>query len=277
VLPSTMQTEHFDIHDSVSHLFLNFNNPVAEPPGECLSHTEIFRGLAAKMDLSEPALFASDLELIADALKGDHPALAGIKLDELRLKGFVRLGYPEPFLPYAERFDTPSGRFEFVSSQAEANGHGRVPHYVAPREATRPTSGPDGSGESLALIAAANHYLMNSMFANSSAHSKAGPPVIALHPDDALSRGLEQGAAVRVHNDRGEFAAALEVSVNDRIGVATMTKGHWPKLWGGATVNATTAEDEADMGSGGTFHDNQVFITAVGQRRAEVTVSQASR
>lgn len=277
VLPSTMQTEHFDIHDSVSHLFLNFNNPVAEAPGECLSHTEIFRLLAAKMGLSEPALFASDLELIADALDSDHPAVAGIELDELRSEGFARLGYPEPFLPYADRFDTPSGQFEFVSSKAETNGHGRVPHYVAPREATQPTSGPGGSGESLALIAAGNHYLMNSMFANSSAHTKAGPPVIALHPDDALSRGLEEGDAVRVHNDRGEFAAALEVSTNTRIGVGTMTKGHWPKLCGGATVNATTTEDEADMGRGGTFHDNQVFVTATGQRHEEVMVSQASR
>lgn len=276
VLPSTMQTEHLDIHDSVSHLFLNFNNPATDPPGECLPHTEIFRRLAKQLGLAHPALFASDLELVADALDTENPAVAGIDLDELRRKGFVRLGYPEPFLPYADHFDTPTGRFEFVSARAEEEGHGRLPHYIPPREATKAVTSFE-HGQSIALIAAANHYLMNSMFANSPDHAKAGQPVIAIHPDDAAVRGLERGSAVRVHNDRGEFHAILDISTNTKRGVATMTKGHWPKLVHGSTVNATTLEDDADMARGAIFHDNQVFITQNDGPVGSVSGTEATR
>jgi len=41
LLPSTMQLEHADMHDSFSHLYINWNEPVMSPPGECLPHTEI--------------------------------------------------------------------------------------------------------------------------------------------------------------------------------------------------------------------------------------------
>ncbi len=279
VLPSTMQTEHLDIHDSVSHLFLNLNNPVSEPPGECLSHTEIFRRLAAAMGQTEPALFASDEELLADALHTEHPALAGIDIAELRRTGFVRLNYPEPFIRFANGFDTPSGRFEFASDEAEQNGDGRLPHYVPPKEATSPQRGAssDSANQSLALVAAANHFLMNSMFANSPDHVRAGAQTIAIHPADAVERGLEAGILVRVHNDRGEFTAVLEISDRTRRGVATSTKGQWPKLVGGSTVNATTLETDADMGRGAIFHDNQVFLTSLGPAMGQQFTSEATR
>src|ERR687898_570822 len=63
VLPSTMQTEHLDVHDGYGHLYLAWNEPAVEPPGECLPHTEIFRRLARAMGLREPALYDDDLTL----------------------------------------------------------------------------------------------------------------------------------------------------------------------------------------------------------------------
>lgn len=279
VLPSTMQTEHLDIHDSVSHLFLNLNNPVAKAPGECLSHTEIFRRLAAALGQTDPSLFDSDEQLLADALDTEHPALANVDISELRRTGFVRLNYPEPFIRFADGFDTPSGQFEFASEVAEQAGDGRLPHYVPPREATDPTTrvANESDGQSLALIAAANHFLMNSMFANSPNHTRAGAQVVAVHPADAAARGLEAGSLVRVHNARGEFAAVLEVSDRTRRGVAATTKGQWPKLMGGSTINATTLEADADMGRGAIFHDNQVFITAAGSDQQSAPAPEATR
>jgi hypothetical protein len=53
--------------------------------------------------------------------------------------------------------------------------------------------------------------------------------------------------------------------VSDRVrpGVASTTKGHWAKLNGGATVNATIDERDADMGHGAVFHDNRVEVALV--------------
>ncbi len=262
VLPATMQTEHLDIHDSVTHMFLNLNNPVAAAPGECLTHTEMFRRLSVAMKLKESCLFASDEDLLLDALDSEHPAVADIDIDELRSTGFVRLGYPIPFLPYAEQFDTPSGKFEFASEVAEADGLGLLPTYLRPLEANHSIRSTAADGQkSLALIAAASHYFLNSVFANSAANVKPGPPILAVHPEDAVERGFDDGEMVRVHNARGEFQAVLEISDKTRRGVAAMTKGHWPKLVGGTNANATTLETDADMARGAIFHDNQVFVS----------------
>ena len=64
------------------------------------------------------------------------------------------------------------------------------------------------------LIAGADHYLLNSLFANL-AHQRprSGPLVIRIHPDDAAARGLETGHEARVFNDRGAFVACVEFTV----------------------------------------------------------------
>jgi anaerobic selenocysteine-containing dehydrogenase len=53
------------------------------------------------------------------------------------------------------------------------------------------------------LIAAANHYFINSVFANVPAQMKrAGPPIVHIHPEDAEPRRIETGDQVHVFNDR---------------------------------------------------------------------------
>ena len=90
---------------------------------------------------------------------------------------------------------------------------------------------------------------------------KAGEPRITLHPDDAAARGLADGDEARVFNARGSFVAAVEVSDRVRPGVVASTKGHWLKnVRGGANVNATVEERDADMGGGAVFHDNRVEV-----------------
>jgi anaerobic selenocysteine-containing dehydrogenase len=84
---------------------------------------------------------------------------------------------------------------------------------------------------------------------------------VVLNPADAAARGLVGGEQVRVANDRGRFLA--EVAVDDRVreGVAATTKGHWAKLTGGANVNATVDERDADLGGGAVYHDNRVEVS----------------
>src|SRR5918994_2224848 len=139
VLPSTMQTEHLDVHDGYGHLYLAWNEPAVEPPGECLPHTEIFRRLARAMGLREPALYDDDLTLARALLDSGHPTLAGITVDRLRRDGWARLGHPNPLVPFADGFPTPSGRMRLPEDEA----------YTPPAEAASP-----GEGR-LALVAGA--------------------------------------------------------------------------------------------------------------------------
>ena len=267
VLPGTMQHEHTDLVESYSHLYVNWNEPAVEPPGECLPHTEIFRRLALALGVTEPAVYAGDEELAAAAL--DSPtggSLTGIDVASLRERGWQRLAVPTPYLPFAEGFPTPSGLFEFASRRAEAQGLGLLPDYRAPREAAgvrdrrengRAEAGP-AEAAPLALVSAANHYILNSTFSASRMHTRAGEPTILVHPADAAARGVADGRDVEVSNARGSFTAVLRVSDAVRPGVAATSKGLPPRA--GAGVNATTSQELSDAGNGAVFHDNAVWV-----------------
>jgi anaerobic selenocysteine-containing dehydrogenase len=258
LLPSTMQTEHADLHYAYGHIYLGWNEPAVAPPGECLSHTEIFRRLARRLGVTEPCVYASDDDLARAVLDSDDAALAGITLERLKTEGWARLAVPTPFVPFAGGFPTPSGRLEFDSPRMAEAGLDPVPTYTPPYEAAAREPG----RHPLALIAPASHYLLNSMFANvPELERRQGAPSIALHPGDAATRGLGEGDVARVFNDRGEFRATVRVSDRVRPGVVAASKGFWPKrVAGGSNVNATVVERDSDMGGGAVFHDNRVEV-----------------
>jgi len=106
------------------------------------------------------------------------------------------------------------------------------------------------------------HWFLNSMFANKpDLMKKAGGPRIEIHADDAEPRQLSTGDRARVFNARGSFEAEVEVSDRVRPGVIASTKGYWLKhVRGGANVNATVEERDADMAGGAIFHDNRVDV-----------------
>jgi anaerobic selenocysteine-containing dehydrogenase len=254
VLPATMQTEHRDIIAGYGHLYLVWNEPAVAPPGECLSTSETFRRLARRMEMTEPSLYDSDEELARTLLGSGHPWMEGITVEGLRARGYARLNVDRPFLPFAEGFPTSSGRLEFHSERAARAGHDPLPGFTPPAD----------PGDGLVLISAASHHFLNSTFGNNpELRRRAGAPVVVLHPDDAAARGVADGARVRVRNARGAFEATAEVADRVRPGVAATTKGHWAKLNGGATVNATVDERDSDMGHGAVFHDNRVEIDAL--------------
>src|SRR5436309_6911105 len=69
VLPATTQLEHFDIHGSYGHLYVQTNEPAIAPLAEAKPNNEVFRLLARKLGF-EPELFeVSDEELASGALK----------------------------------------------------------------------------------------------------------------------------------------------------------------------------------------------------------------
>src|SRR6185295_13502547 len=122
VLPATMQIEHGDLLIAYGHLYVAWNEPAVTPPGECLPATEIFRRLARRMNLDEPALYDSDEAIAHQILDSGHPSLHGITLDALKCRGSIRLNYPDPFVPFADAFPTASGKLEFVSDRMARSG-----------------------------------------------------------------------------------------------------------------------------------------------------------
>jgi anaerobic selenocysteine-containing dehydrogenase len=254
VLPATMMTEHADLLIAYGHLYIAWNEPAVPPPGECLPTTEIFRRLSRAMGLTEPSLYDSDEELARQILSGGHPSLEGITLETLREHGSIRLSYPDPFLPFANGFPSPSGKLEFVSERMARAGLDPVAGYTPAYEGA--------SEDSLALVTPADHWFLNSIFANVPAQERrAGAPALLIHPEDAAARRIASGDEVRIANVRGAFTAVAVVSERVRRGVVASPKGRWPsRVAGGATVNATVDERDSDMGGGAVYHDNRVRV-----------------
>lgn len=261
VLPATMATEHSDLLIAYGHLYLAWNQPAAPPPGECLPTTEIVRRLARAMGLEEPALYESDEDVARQVLDSGHPSLAGITLEALQARGSIRLNYPDPFVPFATGFPSPSGKLEFVSERMARAGLDPVAGYTPAHEVPGRDT-PEAREFPLALVTPADHYFLNSIFANvASQQRRSGAPALLIHPDDAAPLRIANGDPVRIANARGAFFAVAEVSDRVRPGVVASTKGRWPiHSKQGATANATVAERDSDMGGGAVYHDNRVRV-----------------
>jgi anaerobic selenocysteine-containing dehydrogenase len=256
-----MQPEHADLYGAYGHLYLAWNEPAIEPPGECLPNTEVFRRLARALGLEHPRYYDSDLELAHQLLDTEASREREITLDGLRERGWVRgAGFERGTAPFAEGgFPTPSGKVELVSEQLAERGQDPVVGFVPPHEILDEEL---AERFPLVLMAPAGRFFLNSTFASLPWHrSKMGGIAVHLHPDDAAARELADGDPIRVFNDRGAFLAQALVDDAARPGVAFLYKSHWPKLLeGGTNANATTPERDADMRGAPTFHDNRVQV-----------------
>jgi anaerobic selenocysteine-containing dehydrogenase len=262
VLPATTQLEHWDIHLSYGHHYVTLNRPAIDPLGESLPNSEIFRRIAARMGLTNPSLADDDLTLIRQALGSQSPKLAGVTLDELLERGWMRLNVPTPYLPFAQGgFPSPSGKCEFVSERLGQMGLDPLPTYTPPYEL--PETAPELAQRfPLTLISSPAHQFLNSTFVNvDSLRRGAREPECLIHPADAERRAIATGMRVVVFNDRGAFTATARVEASIREGVTWAPSIWWTKLAAdGKNANDTTSQRLTDLGNGPVFYDNLVEV-----------------
>ncbi|MCZ2344286.1 MAG: molybdopterin-dependent oxidoreductase [Bacteroidales bacterium] len=260
VLPATTQLEHFDLHGSYGHLYVQVNDPAIPPLAEAKPNTEVFRLLARSMGYEDELFQISDEELARGALR--TPGFAGITLERLRAEGPIRLNLPPNWTPFAEgNFGTPSGKCEFFSERERRAGRDPLPHYVPPHE--DPQTQPELAARyPLQMVSPPGAAFLNSTFANIDAlRQSAGEAVLEIHPSDAAQRGIFTGQLVQVGNDRGRFQARAVVGETVKPGVVATFGTRWAcDTVDGYNCNATTSTATADLGGGATFFDNLVEV-----------------
>jgi anaerobic selenocysteine-containing dehydrogenase len=272
VLPATTQLEHFDIHGSYGHFYVQTNEPAIAPLAEAKSNNDVFRLLARRLNF-EPEIFdVSDQELAAESLQAtpvpngfpNPRAFDGITLDRLRGNGPIHLNVSKDYAPFAKGgFGTPSGKCELYSPHMAAQGLDPLPTYTPPHE--DPQTRPDLAERfPLQMISPPVPSFLNSTFVNVEELRKmAGDVTVEMHPQDAARRGIRNGQQVRVFNDRGSFQARAVVGETVKAG-AVVTQGVW---WNkhtpdGVNCNTTTSTRLTDLGAGATFFDNLVEVGA---------------
>jgi anaerobic selenocysteine-containing dehydrogenase len=104
---------------------------------------------------------------------------------------------------------------------------------------------------------------MNSTFANLDGHRKMEARTsqrLEMHPTDAAARGIADGDAVRVWNDRGSLRLTALLNASLPAGVVA-GQLDWAKLNpDGSNGNALTSERLTDLGAGATFYSTLVEV-----------------
>jgi anaerobic selenocysteine-containing dehydrogenase len=297
VLPATTQLEHFDIHSSYGHLYVQANEPAIAPLHEAKCNTDVFRLLAKKLGFEDALFQVSDEDLARESLKVEHSlrecgldsidkkngasartalaeqvlyypppdALAGIGLDRLKREGPVRLNLPKQYAPFAEgNFGTPSGKCELYSPTLAKQGRDPLPNYTPPHE--DPQTRPELAVKyPLQMLSPPVPEFLNSTFVNvDSLRKKAGTPTLEIHVNDARERSINDGVWVRIFNDRGSFQAKAIVAENVKPGVVVSQSIWWNRYSpDGVNCNTTTSTALTDFGAAATFFDNLVEVEPV--------------
>ncbi|UMY19199.1 molybdopterin-dependent oxidoreductase [Methylobacterium organophilum] len=286
LLPATMAAEHDDMMFSWGHFFFTLNQKAIEPPGETVSNAELFRRLAQRFGFTDPQFSMSETELMEWYLDWDSPKMAGASMAHFRAHGWYRLdiGDPETRTPHAEgNFPTASGKCEFYSEAAAANGNfvappfrqmyeamqggeplDPLPGYVPANE--RPeTNGALAARFPLNIVSPKSHGFLNSQYANETHKiAKQGNQAILINPRDAGGRAITEGALVRVFNDRGTFHGEARVTEDVPPGVVVASLGYWHALNRDGAVNVVSSATYGGMGHSPTFSDNLVEVHLAG-------------
>ncbi|WP_374383741.1 molybdopterin-dependent oxidoreductase [Dongia sp.] len=252
VLPAASFLEFDDLVLSYFDLTVSAQVAATSALGLALPNQEIFRRLARAMGFTDAELFESDEEILNNLARQ-----VGLEsFATLKLKGTVQR-WAEPVLQFPDlQFGTASGKIEFASAAAEADGYPRIP---------MPSVDPHPSGSKLRLLSPASRWLMNSSYHNDpKIAAKLGPEHVMLHPDDAKARGLEAGAKVSVSNATASIEMILDVAPLVPRGVALAAKSRWPKLIpGGLSVNALNPGQKSDMAESSSVHGIEVEVASV--------------
>src|SRR5678816_2909272 len=285
VLPATTFFEHEDLQGAYGHYFLQKSDQAIEPPGECVSNVDLFRRLAERMGFEESCFRDSIDELIDQALDSQNPWLRGIDRARLSRENHVRLefgGMPdEPFLPFkAGDFRTPSGKAELYSESVKREGLDPVVEFVPPQESRHNSSRREYP---LELLARKADNFLNSTFSNiPDIQQMEEVDLLEISPEDAELRGIEDGDAVRVANDRGEINLTARINGTVQPGVVA-ARLNWARFGpGNRNINVLTSEKLTDMGNSATFYSVLVEVELVkhipraSDRRADLDAAPCS-
>jgi anaerobic selenocysteine-containing dehydrogenase len=248
LLPATTFLEHYDIAKGYGAYHVHLVQPVIDAVGESRPNHEVFRALGVRLGVTEDT---------------DDLGEAGALLDAAgRLPDSVR-----PALLEGQPVATPGGGrpVQFVDVMP-ATADGRV--HLFP-EGLDARSGlyayepdPATSRHPLCLISPASEHTITSTLAELR-------PAIArlkIHPEDAGSRSIEDGDAVRVFNELGVVECEASVTPEMRPGTVSLPKGLWSRsTFNGATANALVPDALTDIAGGACFNDARVQVELLGR------------
>ena len=261
--------------------FLGYNNQVVDPIGEGRFEydwlTEVARNLGLKQAFTEGLDAPGWLRRMYDEVRTREPQLP--PFEQFKEAGIFRYQNDPPFVAFENECADPvhqpcptlSGKIELYSMQVQRTPFEQpfppIPGYVPP---------PEGPQDALRerypiqLIGYHTKRRCHSIHDNNPELNKLDPQRLWLHPQDAAARGIADGDAVEVFNDRGRTRTVAFVTEDVMPGVAALAQGAWydPDETGvdhAGSINVLTTWDATPLAHGNPQHTNLVDIKRTGQ------------
>jgi anaerobic selenocysteine-containing dehydrogenase len=245
LLPATTFLEGYDLARAYGPISLRLTKPVIEPVDEARCNADVFGALIDRLDLRQDGDPVGELEEMLDVLQA-LPATIGADLRETGAAVPPYQGRPVQFVDV--RPLTRDGKVDLFPAALDAAAPAGLYGYIAdPATAEYP----------LALISPASDRAVSSTM------SELPRPEVRLqmHPDDAGSRGISDGDAVRIVSALGEIRCPVTVAAWIRPGIVSLPKGLWRRhTANGSTANAVAPDTLTDLGGGACFNDARVQV-----------------
>ncbi len=230
VLPTTTFLERNDFAVGVGLPFYGDVRKAIEPPGECKSQLEIAALLASCLGLPGFEGWTEEERLREMVRHSEIP-----DYDRFRQTGIHRIKLGEPHValrkqiesPEVNPFPTPSGKIEIYSTQWAGLNRPDLPALPNYIETWESRNDPLAARYPLQMISTHFKRRANAQFENIPWLRELEPQAVLINRDDALARGIADGDAVLVFNDRGKVRIRARVTERIMPGVVEVPTGAW--------------------------------------------------
>ncbi len=230
VLPTTTFLERNDIDFGVGTLFYGFVNKAIEPIGECKSHLQIARELAARLGIANFGDETEEELLKKEVAKSDIP-----DYDIFKKTGIYRFKLKEPYVAFQKQiedpvknpFATPSGKIEIYSKEWADMKNPKLPPVAKYIETWESRNDPIAKKYPLQLITTHIKRRTLSQYETLPWLRELQPQAMLINQTDAESRGIKDGDKVMVFNDRGKLIIIAKVTERIMPGVVDIPHGAW--------------------------------------------------
>ncbi len=253
ILPATSMFEYCDLITGYGHSYIQLQQKLIEPPGECKHESEIYRFLGKKFGFNLDYLPENNLDTIEKIIGSSN---LNVDIDELKEKPYLHHSYQE--IAFGDlKFNTSTQKIEFFSQRTRDRwGENPLPAYSEPVE-NKYTSPNIYSKYPLSLISSHAHNKMNSQFSDMSILKEE--PFVWINPRDAAIRGINENDKVRIYNERGSLILKAILTKKVTPGIVHIFFGWWDGVHQ-ANINKLIRDYISDIGYGTAFHNCLVEI-----------------
>lgn len=263
ILPATSMFEYYDLITGYGHSYIQLQQKLIEPPGECKHESEMYRLLGKKFGFNLDYLPENNLSTIEKIIINSN---LNTDVDELKEKPYLHPSYQE--IAFGDlKFNTPTQKVEFFCQRMRDRwGKDPLPAYNEPVE-NKYTSPNIYIKYPLSLVSSHAHNKMNSQFSDISILKEE--PFVWINPHDAAKRGINENDKVKIYNERGGLILKAILTEKVTSGIVHTYFGWWDGVHQ-ANINKLIGDYVSDIGYGTAFQNCLVEIKKKNRGRFSV-------